>query len=63
MEEPAEGVVAGDAALAVAQDVDDAHVEVGAVGEVQITQEGGRVAVGDGAGVVDAEGVDDVGPA
>ena len=61
VEEAAEGIVARNAALAVAQNVDGAHVEVLAVGGVQVAQEVGGVVDGDGARVVDAEGVEDVG--
>ena len=65
MEESAEAAVARDAALAVAQDVDGGHVTgAGDVargdGELQETHVVAVVMVGDGAGVVDAEGVEGV---
>jgi hypothetical protein len=60
-QQPAELAVAGHAALAVAQDVDGAEVAGLAVGGGERAQEGGVVVVGDGAWVVDAEGVEGVG--
>jgi len=66
VEEGAEVAVARDAALTVAQDVDGRHVAgagdvAGCNREVQEAQVVAVVMVGDGAGVVDAEGVEGVG--
>ena len=55
MEEPPEGVVAGDAPLAISQDVDDAHIAQSPVWVRKLAHEGSHVVMGDGAGVVDAE--------
>lgn len=66
VEEAAEGVVARHAALAVAQDVDGAHVQVSAFGEllvsrdVQVSQKVRHVVGADGSRVVDSERVEDV---
>ena len=59
-EEAAELVVAWDAALAVAEEVDGAHVAVEAVRGGEVLEEAGVVGVGDCARVVDAEGVEGV---
>jgi hypothetical protein len=60
VEESSEGIVARDGAFAVAQDVDGAHVAGVAVRGGELAHEGGHVVVGDGAGVVDAEGEEGV---
>lgn len=56
-EQAAEGRVARDASLAVSQDVDGAHVPDLAVGGFEMLHHCGVVVVGDGARVVDAEGI------
>lgn len=53
-------VIAGDGAFAVAEEVNGSHVSVEAVGGGKVAEEGGVVVVCDGAGVVDAEGVEGV---
>ena len=59
-EEAAELVVAGDGAFAVPEEVDGPHVAVEAVGGGEVAEERWVVVVCDGAGVVDAEGVEGV---
>lgn len=60
MEESSEGVVARHGSFAVPEDVDDAHISHGAVWVRELAHEGGHIVVGDGAGVVDAEGEEGV---
>jgi hypothetical protein len=60
-EQAAEFRVAGDASLAVAQDVDGAHVPDLAVGSSELLHHRAVIVVGDGARVVDSERVEGVG--